>query len=359
MKSNHCFFRLIIVCMIFAISLSGPAGAAETVSKYQTVFYDAFDTVIQLIGYASSEEEFSQSAELARTMLTHYHRLFNQYEEYPDTVNVCVLNRLAKDGPVEVSRELFDLLEYCQQLQRTYGSRRVNVSMGSVLSLWHEAREAGLADPKSARLPDPEKLREAAGHVDIESLILDREKLTVYYADPLLQLDLGAIAKGYAAEKVRQALLGGPMKSFILNAGGNICLGDAPMDGRANPNWSVGIQNPDDLNGYVDVLYAVRMNVVTSGDYQRYFVVDGTRYSHLISPETLMPAAQFRSVTVIGPDGGLCDFLSTWVFIAPYEEGKQLIDSLDGVEAYWIFSDGTVQMTEGMKQYAKSAMTRK
>ena len=224
--------------------------------------------------------------------------------------------------------------------------------MGSVLSLWHEAREEGLADPVNARLPDMNMLQAAAGHIDIESLVLDPEALTVYYADPLLQLDLGAIAKGYAAEKVRQTLLMTSMKSFILNAGGNICLGEAPMDGR--DCWSVGIQNPDDLNGYVDILYLAKMNVVTSGDYQRYFIVDGTRYSHLISPVTLTPAAQFRSVTVVGPDAGLCDFLSTWVFIASYEDGRQLIDSLDGVEAYWIFSDGTIQMTEGMKPYARS-----
>ena len=351
MKRFFCL-RFIAVCLIGVLCFSLPAGADETFSKYSTIFYDAFDTVIQLIGYAASQEAFDQAARLSKDMLTHYHQLFNQYEEYPGVVNVCVLNQRAKDGPVEVSQDLFDLLTLCQQLQREYSSRYFNVSLGSVLSLWHEAREEGLANPAEARLPDMHQLREAAGHVDIESLVLDPEALTVYYADPMLQLDLGAIAKGYAAEKVRQALLQTSMKSFILNAGGNVCLGEPPMDGRAS--WSVGIQNPDDLNGYTDVLYLADMNVVTSGDYQRYYMVDGTRYAHLISPETLMPADQFRSVTVIGPDGGLCDFLSTWLFIASYEEGKKLIDGLDGMEAYWIFSDGTVRMTEGMKPYARS-----
>ena len=358
MKTRHrSSLRIIVTCVILTLCISFPAEAEEPFSKYQTVFYDAFDTVIQLIGYTTSQEEFDQAAGLATSMLIHYHQLFNQYEEYPGVVNVCVLNRTAKDGPVQVHQDLFDLLVLCKQLQREYGSNCVNVSMGSVLSLWHDAREAGIADLTNAKLPDLEALQAAAGHIDIESLVLDPDALTVFYADPQLKLDLGAIAKGYAAEKVRQALLQTSMKSFILSAGGNICLGEAPMDGR--DCWSVGIQNPDDLNGYIDILYLAGMNIVTSGDYQRYYVVDGTRYSHLISPETLMPAAQFRSVTVVGPDAGLCDFLSTWVFIASYEEGKQLIDSLDGVEAYWIFSDGTIQMTEGMKPIARSTRTAK
>ena len=344
--------KIIALCLIGALCFSLPAGADETFSKYSTIFYDAFDTVIQLIGYASSQEMFDQAAQLSKEMLTHYHQLFNQYDEYPGVVNVRTLNQKAKDGPVQVSQDLFDLLALCQRLQREYSSDYVNISMGSVLSLWHDAREEGLEDPANAKLPDMELLKAASEHTDIQSLVLDPEALTVYYADPLLQLDLGAIAKGYAAEKVRKALLESPMKSFILNAGGNVCLGEPPMDGR--PSWSVGIQNPDDLNGYTDILYLANMNVVTSGDYQRYYLVDGNRYSHLISPQTLMPANQFRSVTVIGPDGGICDFLSTWLFIASYEEGRKLIDGLSDIEAYWIMSDGTVQMTEGMKPYARS-----
>ena len=355
MKKKVIMFALLfLICLTLTVSLFVLTRPAEkTYTKYQTVFYDAFDTVIQLIGFTPSEQEFNEAAATAQSMLTHYHQLFNQYEEYPGIVNVCVLNQKAKDGPVQVSRDLFDLLALCQDLQNRYGSLCVNVSMGSVLSLWHEARENGLADLANAKLPDMALLQEASGHTSISDLILDRDRLTVYYADPLLQLDLGAIAKGYAAEKVRQKLLQSSMNSFILNAGGNICLGNPPRDGR--DCWSVGIQDPDNLSSYIDVLYLSGLNVVTSGDYQRFYVVDGVRYSHLISPKTLMPAAEFRSVTVVGPDGGFCDFLSTWLFIADYEEGRALIDSLEGVEAYWLFCDGTVRMTDGMKLYARSA----
>ena len=343
--------KIIALCLVCALCFSLPAGADETFSKYSTVFYDAFDTVIQLIGYASSQEMFDQAAQLSKEMLTHYHQLFNQYDEYPGVVNVRTLNQKAKDGPVQVSQDLFDLLALCQQLQQEYSSDYVNISMGSVLSLWHDAREEGLADPANAKLPDMELLKAASDHTDIQSLVLDPEALTVYYADPLLQLDLGAIAKGYAAEKVRKALLQTPMKSFILNAGGNVCLGEPPMDGRAS--WSVGIQNPDDLNGYTDILYLANMNVVTSGDYQRYYEVAGVRYHHLIDPETLEPGRRWRAVTVLHEDSGLADGLSTALFLMDREQGEALLRETGG-EALWISPEGEMLMTDGYAERMRS-----
>ena len=349
-----------MICLTIMLAVM-PGASGEEYKKYQAYIYDStdnqvgliFDTVITLTGYAPDEETFNASLQLAREKLVYYHRLFDQYHEYPCMNNVCTLNRLAAQEPVPVERELFELLAWCKEKQQTYGSEYVNVALGSVLSLWHEAREYGTNYPDLAFLPDMDALREASAHTDMESLELDEENLTVYYTDPLLSLDLGAVAKGYAAELTRRALKEGKMPSFILNAGGNVCLGQKPLDGRSK--WGVGLQNPDDLTGYVDILYLTDMNVVTSGDYQRYYTVDGKRYSHLISPQTLMPADDFRSVTVVADDAGFCDFLSTYLFIAPYETGRALIDSLPGVEAYWILKDGTVHMTDGMRAFARSA----
>ena len=349
-----------MICLTLMLAVM-PGASGEEYKKYQAYIYDdtdgrvglLFDTVITLTGFAPGEEVFNAARRTAQEQLTRYHRLFDQYNEYPGMNNLCTVNRLAAWEPVRVERELFDLLSWCKKQQETYGSRYVNIALGSVLRLWHEARENGINDPEHARLPDMEALLEASAHTDIESLVLDEESLTVSFTDPRLSLDLGAVAKGYAAELTRRALKEGKMPSFILNAGGNVCLGQKPLDGRSK--WGVGLQNPDDLTGYVDILYLTDMNVVTSGDYQRYYTVDGKRYSHLISPQTLMPADDFRSVTVVANDAGFCDFLSTYLFIAPYETGRALIDSLPGVEAYWILKDGTVHMTDGMRAFARSA----
>lgn len=104
--------------------------------------------------------------------------------------------------------------------------------MGSVLSIWHEYREAGLDDPENAKLPPMEALQAAAQHMNIDDLILDEAAQTVYFADPEMKLDVGAVAKGYATEIVSQMLLAGDMPSFIISAGGNVRMGNPPADGR-------------------------------------------------------------------------------------------------------------------------------
>ena len=228
--------------------------------------------------------------------------------------------------------------------------------MGSVLSIWHEYREAGLADPEHAQLPPMEALEAASGHMNIDDLVLDEENMTVYFADPQLRLDVGAVAKGYATELISQMLLAGPMPSFIISAGGNVRLGNPPEDGRAA--WGVGIQDPDGsvlgLSDIVETLFLANSSVVTSGDYQRFYVVDGESYHHLIDPDTLMPGKFYRSVSILTEDSGYADMLSTAAFLMPYEESRAFIESLSGVEAIWLFPDGTKEMTDGAAKIAKS-----
>ncbi|MBR5226138.1 MAG: FAD:protein FMN transferase, partial [Clostridia bacterium] len=169
------------------------------------------------------------------------------------------------------------------------------------------------------------------------------------FADPDMQLDVGAVAKGYAVEVVSQLLLSGDMSSFILSGGGNVRTGNPPKDGRSA--WGIGIQDPDGAvfgtGDIVETFFLSGMSVVTSGDYQRYYTVDGKNYHHLIDPDTLMPGAHFRAVSILTEDSGLADLLSTAAFLMPYEESRAFIESMDGVEALWILPDGSITMTDG------------
>ena len=319
---------------------------------------DIFDTEISLTGFAKSEEEFTRVSQEAMTRLSDYNAVFDGYNAYGDLHNLWYINRYAKDGPVEVPDTLFSLLAWCKE-QWEAGNRTVNIAMGAVLSIWHDYRTAGLANPETASLPPMEQLQEAAKHTHFEDVILDPAKHTVFYSDPLLQIDLGAVAKGYAADLARDYLKEA-MPSFLLSLGGNVYAGAAPKDGRSA--WAVAVQDPRAsveslLSGgsdRLDILDIASLTAVTSGDYWRYYTVDGKRYHHIIDPDTLMPSTQMLSVTVVCESSLMGDYLSTTLFILPYEEGLKLVSGMPGVEVLWVLPDGDIQMTPGMAAYARS-----
>lgn len=349
---------ILLVLPLLLCSLPMHITNAEYV-KLSMNFFGTFDTIITIMGYAEDEAVFNRVAEGAKEQFTRYHQVFDTYSAHEGVNNLYVLNREGANGPVKVEPELIDLLLFCREYQPiTLGS--VNVAMGAVLDLWHLFREDGEMDPLHAELPPMERLEAAAQHINFDDVIIDEEAGTVAFADPALRLDVGAVAKGYATEQVAQWMLTSEMPSFLVSAGGNMRAGNPPMDGRQR--WSIGVQHPDQpvlsspSEGLMDTVFLANASVVTSGDYQRYYVVDGVRYHHLISPDTLMPADHFRSVSVVCEDSGLADLLSTAFFLLPYEEGRTLADSLDGVDVIWMLNDAenTILMTEGMEAMTKS-----
>jgi thiamine biosynthesis lipoprotein len=209
-----------------------------------------------------------------------------------------------------------------------------------------------MEDPQNAELPPMDVLREAALHTDINALILDEENGSVTITDPKMTLDVGAIAKGYAVEMVARSLEEQGISGYVLNVGGNIRTVGAKPDGT---KWTAGIENSfedqKDEKPYLTYLYLAGESVVTSGSYQRYYVVDGKRYHHIIDPATLMPAETYRSVSVVCADSALGDALSTALFCMDMEQGKALVQSLENVEVLWVFEDGREVRTSGFDAY--------
>lgn len=315
--------------------------------KYQASFFDVFDTPVTFTAYTGSQAEFDRYVDIVRDEMQRLHKLFDIYNDYEGINNLKTVNDAAGVEAVPVDPSLIELLEIARQaVDDTAGA--VNCALGPVLRIWHDYRDASLADPAGAALPDMDILREAALETSMDDVVIDREAGTVLLEAPGMSLDVGAVAKGYAAQRAMELAKSAGMTSGLLNAGGNVCAVGRPLDGR--DSWSVGVQNPDLGAGgsreLWDTVAAADCSVVTSGDYQRYYVVEGVSYHHIIDPWTLYPARQVRSVTVIHPDGAMADILSTAAFILPREEAEELVLHQGG-EAMWIFENGETACTEG------------
>lgn len=323
-----------------ALLLTGLTGC-DTRQKYQTTYFDMFDSVIRVTAYCDSEAEWESQSQALHDDLMHYHQLFDNYQGYNGVTNLYILNTEAGGDAVPVDDDLFALLQEGKEMYDLTNGR-CNIAAGAVLSLWHDAREAEVP-----ALPDDTALQEAARHCSMDDLILDADAKTVRLADPEMSIDAGSLAKGWAIEAAAQAAEARGLTSALIDAGSNIRAIGTHADGSS---WVAGVTAPwdEDSSSLIQVPLTSGQSLVTSADTQRYFEVDGVRYSHLIDLETLYPARYFHSVSVLCSDGGLGDALSTGLYCMPLEEGQALVDSLDGVEAIWYSADGqTVVRTDG------------
>jgi thiamine biosynthesis lipoprotein len=331
-------------------------------NKYSVVFTDEqiFNTVITVVGYTKSEEEFDKYSEMIHDRMLELHKYYDKYNDYEGINNIKTINDNAGVKPVKVSKDIIDLILFCKKMYEEVGTK-TNIAMGSVLKIWHDYREEAEFDPK---VPTMEELLAASEHTDLDKVIVDVENSTVYLNDPLMSLDVGAVAKGYATEVVVQEVIKEGFTSGIISSGGNIRAFGMPMDG-IRAKWGIGLREPPDIEELkrlgkrfdettLDVVFVNDASVVSSGDYERFYFVDDKIIHHLIDPDTLMPGDHFRAVTVITEDSGVADFLSTTVFLLPYEEGRALVESMDGVEAMWVFKDKTIEATDGMKAIMQS-----
>lgn len=333
--------------VLAALACLALAGCSGEPARHSRQYYEYFDTVSTVIGYGS-EEEFQRACGLVEETLDAYHRLCHIYQSFHGINNLKTVNDRAGQGPTEVDGRLLDVLSYAQEMyQVTDGA--CNAAMGAVLSLWHDCREQALAG-EEARLPDPDALLRAGEHCRMEDVILDAQASTVELIDPDMSLDLGAVAKGYAAERAAQALEEAGFTGYALSIGGNVRVVGTKPDGSP---WVTGIQEPEpDADGAFRLRVGLTdASLVTSGSYERYFEVDGVRWHHIISPETLYPENDYLSVSVLTRDSGLADALSTALFNLSVEEGLSILEGLEGTEACWILADGALRFSPGFSQW--------
>lgn len=338
---------ILFIGLITITSLVGCNNKKNEYNAYSKTYFEYFNTVCTITGFEKNQDDFVAVIEQITPLIEKYHNLYDIYYEYSNINNICTINKKAGKEPVIVEQELIDLLKYSISMyEKTNGM--MNIAMGSVLKLWHDEREYATYNPFDARVPLMTELETASLHTNINDIIIDDENNTVYLKDEELSLDVGAIAKGYAVEQVATYLTNLGKTSYMVNFGGNIKL----IGPKANDEkWKVGIQNPDLTSENVNIVMLALedYSIVTSGSYQRYYMVDNIKYHHIIDPISLMPKNDYQSVTIVTKNSAFADTLSTALFNMNIEDGKKLIAENHDTYAMWIDSNNQIHYSDGFE----------
>ncbi len=254
------------------------------------------------------------------------------------------VNKAAGESSVSVSGETFQLLEAALDFARI-GNGAFDPTIGPLVELW----DIGSG---SEQVPTEEAIDGALSKVDFMNLELNPNNRGVFLKKKEMALDLGAIAKGWAADRMVDYLLDEKVAAGIVNLGGNVyAFGPKPAGGP----WKIGIQSPyDDRGTYIGIVEISEGAVVTSGKYERFFIENGTKYHHILSTEDGFPVENgLASVSIVSSDATTADALSTLVFAMGLEEGLDLTEDLEGVEAIFITEEKKVFTTTGLRDSFK------
>ena len=214
-----------------------------------------------------------------------------------------------------------------------------DISFASVDKIWK-------FDGSQTNIPSEENVKASVAKINYENIILNKEKQTVFLKEKGMKIGFGAIGKGYAANKAKAKMLTMGIKDGVVNAGGDLITWGKMEHGG---DWSIGIANPKEKDQVIGWLIINDLAVVTSGNYEKFFIADGKKYSHIINPITGYPASRTRSVTIICKDAELSDALATSVFILGASKGIELINQLKNIECLVVTAQNELKTSNGLK----------
>jgi len=263
-------------------------------------------------------------------------KLLTTFNEESET---SLINRYAGMSPVKVSRETFDLIERSLRISRiTQGS--FDISYGSIdKRLWN-------FDTNMKALPDKETAKKMVRLINYRNIILDDENCTIFLKEKGMRIGFGGIGKGYAAERARYIMKLAGVESGIVNASGDLTTWGLQPNG--NP-WTIGIANPNSSNELFSYINVTNMAVATSGNYEKFVMIDGKKYSHTIDPRTGLPVSGIKSVTIITLNAEIADAMATPVMIMGIKAGMHLINQMKDIEAIVIDDNNTVYASDNIR----------
>lgn len=331
------FLLLTIYCLLL---LSG-CTKEENIYKENRVLMDTFTSITVV---ASSEKEAREAIDAGFAEIKKLEELLNYFS--PDS-EISTINEAAGESPVKVSKETLDIIEKAVDIsEETNGA--FDPTIAPVIKLWKFSKNS-----KDVSVPPRKDIEEALKHVDYRKVIINRAASEIYLKEKGMEIDLGGIAKGYAADKAVEVIRSRGIKSSLVAVAGDIMgVGFKNMQ----KTWNVGIQNPrsgsDSDKPWEDIFARLQLKdaaISTSGDYQRFFIKNGKRYHHIIDPNTGFPATSgLVSSTVIAPEGYIADSLSTAVFVLGIKEGMKLLESRN-LYGVLVNDHKEVTVTRGLK----------
>lgn len=322
------FAALITAAILFITGCSGLPRERES----QTYTDTLFDTVISVQILDSVDGDVLKGCE---TLCKKYDAMFSRTNEESDISHI----NNAGGAPVEVSDETVKLIKKGIYYSEMSGGA-FDITIAPVVNLWDFQAENPVP-------PSDEDARAAASHVSYKNIVISDNNVSL--SDPAAGIDLGAIAKGYIADRLKDYLKEQGVEHALINLGGNVLAVGTKLDGS---DYNIGIQKPFDESGKpVTSVKIADQSVVTSGVYQRYFEKDGTLYHHILDPATGYPCDNnLYSVTIITDSSLTADALSTTCFLLGYDRGMKLIDQLDNVDAVFITDDNKIHYSSNFQK---------
>jgi thiamine biosynthesis lipoprotein len=297
-------------------------------------------TQFQITLYAPEQETADRAAKAAFARVAELDGIMSDYRPASELMRLC---QTAGGQPERVSDELFFVLSKAQEVSRL-SNGAFDVTVGPVVHLWRRAR-------RTQRLPEPDQLAKARVLVGFENLRLDAKAQTAQLLKKGMLLDLGGIAKGYAADEAIAVLKRNGIDRALVAAGGDIAVSDPPPDAEG---WRIGIAPLESPNNKPSrYLILKNAGVSTSGDAEQHVEIDGKRYSHIVDPRTGIGLIGRQSVTVVAPKGILSDSLTKVVSVLGPKRGMAIIDQEDGVAAYVVR-----QTDKGLETFASKRFAR-
>jgi len=325
---------LIIMLVLSFIALILIFITGNNKKSYITKEFYSLGTLNQLKVYGRNAEKSIEEA------IDKLNEIDIKMSVFKENSEISKLNRYSGKKPQIVSRDTYRVIEkaikYCSLSKGAF-----DITIRPIVALWGIGKE-------SAHIPEIKEIKEKLKLVNYKNIVLDENSNSVFLKNEKQEIDVGGIAKGYAADEVKNILTKNKIKSALINLGGNIVVLGKKVDGTP---WNVGIQDPFRPRGeFVLTLSLINKSVVTSGNYERYFEQQGKKFQHIMDPSTGYPSeSEILSATIISDYSIDGDGLSTGVYIMGIHKAVKLIEETKGVEAIFITKSKEIYVTSGMK----------